>query len=230
MPDFLMDYWFTYMLCIATFIFAMFTSFKVNSTFKKFNRVKSRNGVPAHEIARQILDSNGLYDVQVNCIAGNLTDHFDPRTNVVSLSETVYNSTSVGAIGVAAHEVGHAIQHAENYFPMKIRAAILPAAQIGSQAWLWVFILGLVLNMPFLREFGIGLFLCVCVFQLVTLPVEFNASNRAIRTISDQFMLGGDEIKGARKTLNAAAMTYVASLAVSLAQLLRLIASSNRRN
>lgn len=226
--DFLTRYEVAYILCILAFIYALFTQFKVKSTFKKYSKINSQRGVQAHEIARQILDSNGLYDVSVIQTNGDLTDHYDPRTNVVALSQTVYNSTSVAAIGVASHEVGHAIQHATNYTPIKIRSAILPIAQFGSQAWFWLFVLGLVLSIPFLIEFGIGLFICIVIFQLVTLPVEFNASNRAMKTINDQFILQGDELTGAKRTLRAAAMTYVASLAVSLAQLLRLLARSRR--
>ena len=182
----------------------------------------------AADIARQILDSNGLYNVQVTRVSGELTDHYDPRTNTVALSAPVYDSVSVGAIGVAAHEVGHAIQYAENYTPIRIRMAILPVAQFGSSAWILFFILGIVFNMPILRGIGIGLFAAIVLFQLRTLPVEFNASHRALATIKNQGILFGAEYTGAKKTLTAAAMTYVASLAVALLQLLRLIASSRR--
>lgn len=188
----------------------------------------SSRGVSAATIARQILDSNGLYNVQVTRVSGELTDHYDPRTNTVALSAPVYDSISVGAIGVAAHEVGHAIQYAKNYTPIKIRMAILPVAQFGSSAWILFFILGIVFNISLLRGVGIGLFAAIVLFQLITLPVEFNASRRALATIKDQGILFAEEYKGAKKTLTAAAMTYVASLAVALLQLLRLIASSRR--
>ena len=195
MPEFIL-----YLLLIAAFIFSIFTSINVKGTFRKYNKMPSSRGMSAADIARQILDSNGLYNVQVTRVSGELTDHYDPRTNTVALSAPVYDSVSVGAIGVAAHEVGHAIQ----------------------------FILGIVFNMPILRGIGIGLFAAIVLFQLITLPVEFNASHRALATIKNQGILFGAEYTGAKKTLTAAAMTYVASLAVALLQLLRLIASSRR--
>lgn len=229
MPQFLMDYYVVSFLLLLAFVFAIFTSFNVNSTFKKYSKVQSSRQTPAGVIARQILDSNGLYDVQVVRTSGHLSDHYDPRSNTVALSQSVFDSCSVGAIGVAAHEVGHAIQYAQGYTPIKIRMAILPVAQFGSNAWFFLFILGIIFNLPLLGEIGIVLFAFIVLFQLITLPVEFNASSRAIRTIDEQGILIGDELKGARKTLNAAAMTYVASLAVSLLQLLRLIASTRRR-
>lgn len=217
-----------YLLLIAAFIFSIFTSINVKGTFRKYNKMPSSRGMSAADIARQILDSNGLYNVQVTRVSGELTDHYDPRTNTVALSAPVYDSVSVGAIGVAAHEVGHAIQYAENYTPIRIRMAILPVAQFGSSAWILFFILGIVFNMPILRGIGIGLFAAIVLFQLITLPVEFNASHRALATIKNQGILLGAEYTGAKKTLTAAAMTYVASLAVALLQLLRLIASSRR--
>ena len=217
-----------YLLLIAAFIFSIFTSINVKGTFRKYNKMPSSRGMSAADIARQILDSNGLYNVQVTRVSGELTDHYDPRTNTVALSAPVYDSVSVGAIGVAAHEVGHAIQYAENYTPIRIRMAILPVAQFGSSAWILFFILGIVFNMPILRGIGIGLFAAIVLFQLITLPVEFNASHRALATIKDQGILFGAKYTGAKKTLTAAAMTYVASLAVALLQLLRLIASSRR--
>lgn len=223
MPEFLL-----YLLLIAAFIFSIFTSVNVKSTFRKYNRMPSSRGVSAATIARQILDSNGLYNVQVTRVSGELTDHYDPRTNTVALSAPVYDSISVGAIGVAAHEVGHAIQYAKNYTPIKIRMAILPVAQFGSSAWILFFILGIVFNISLLRGVGIGLFAAIVLFQLIMLPVELNASSRALATIKDQGILFAEEYKGAKKTLTAAAMTYVASLAVALLQLLRLIASSRR--
>jgi len=223
MPEFIL-----YLLLIVAFIFSIFTSINVKSTFRKYNRMPSSRGMSAADIARQILDSNGLYNVQVTRVSGELTDHYDPRTNTVALSAPVYDSVSVGAIGVAAHEVGHAIQYAENYTPIRIRMAILPVAQFGSSAWILFFILGIAFNIPILRGVGIGLFAAIVLFQLITLPVELNASRRALATIKDQGILFAEEYKGAKKTLTAAAMTYVASLAVALLQLLRLIASSRR--
>lgn len=229
MPDFLLNYYVIYILLIAAFIFSIFASFNVKSTFRKYNRMPSSMGKTAAQVAREILDSNGLYNVQVGVIHGELTDNYNPKTNTVSLSSSVYNSTSVGAIGVAAHEVGHAIQYAQDYFPIKIRMAILPFAQFGSSAWMLFFILGLVFDNHILRGIGIILFAAIVLFQLITLPVEFNASRRALSTIKNQGFLYGAEYTGAKKTLTAAAMTYVASLAVALLQLLRLIANSRRR-
>lgn len=229
MPDFLLNYYVIYLLLTAAFIFSIFASVNVKSTFRKYNRMPSSIGKTAAQVAREILDSNGLYDVQVGVIHGELTDNYNPKTNTVSLSASVYQSTSVGAIGVAAHEVGHAIQYAQNYFPIKIRMAILPIAQLGSSAWMVFFILGLVFDNHFLRGIGIILFAAIVLFQLITLPVEFNASRRALSTIKQQGFLYGAEYTGAKKTLTAAAMTYVASLAVALLQLLRLIANSRRR-
>lgn len=225
-----MDYYMLiYILLIVTFLFCMYTSHNVNATYKKYNKVLSSRGVPANVIARQILDSNGLYDIDVMRIPGNLTDNYNPKTKTVSLSQTVFDSTSVGAIGVAAHEVGHAIQYAKGYTPIKIRMSILPVAQFGSSAWMLIFILGIVFSIPILQEVGIGLFFFIVLFQLVTLPVELDASRRAITTIEGQGLLFGDELKGAKKTLKAAAMTYIAAAALSVLQFLRLLAASSRR-
>lgn len=218
-----------YILCIATVLFAFVMSANVNSTFKKYSRVMSRRGVSANVVVRQILDANGLYDVQVARIAGNLTDNYNPRTNTISLSAGVFDSCSVASIGVAAHEAGHAVQYARGYFPIKLRNLILPAAQLGSYAWVWVLILGIAFSMPILVEVGIVLFACIFIFQLVTLPVEFNASRRALSTLGSEGILDSEETGLARKVLSAAAMTYVASVLVSLAQLIRLLARSNRR-
>lgn len=227
--DFLLDSYTTYILVIVAIIFSLYASFNVNSTFKKYSKIYSSGGRTAAEVARQILDSNGLYDIDIVHVNGNLTDHYDPKRQIIALSSTVYDSTSVGAIGVAAHEVGHAIQYAKGYIPIKIRMLVLPVAQLGSHIWIWLFILGLLFSVPVLRDIGIILFAAIVLFQLITLPVEFNASNRAIKTIEQQGILYGDEVKGAKKTLKAAAMTYVAALAVSLTQLLRLITSTRRR-
>ncbi len=222
-------YYTSYILLILALAFSVVTSFRVNSTFARYNKVLSSRGTTAAVVARQILDSNGLYNVEIVRTPGNLTDHYDPRSNTVALSQSVYGSTSVSAIGVAAHEVGHAIQYAKGYTPIKIRSAIIPVTQFGSRIWPLLFIFGIVFNTPFLRNIGIILFAVIVLFQLVTLPVEFNASNRAIKTIDDMGILFGDELKGAKKTLSAAAMTYVASAAVAILQLLRLVASSARR-
>lgn len=218
-----------YFLCILAFIFALICSLTVKTTFNKYNRIGSRRGITAAEVARMILDRNGLYNVQVERISGNLTDNYNPRTNIVSLSDSVYNSTSLAAIGAAAHECGHAVQHAQDYVPIKIRTAVFPLAQLGSSMYFIVFIVGLIFSFEPLVDAGIILFLFVVLFQLVTLPVEFNASRRALSTIRSEGILEQDEMYGARRTLTAAAMTYVASLAVSFTQLLRLLTIRNNR-
>lgn len=219
-----------YLLVILAVAFSYFIQFKLQSTFKKYSKVYSRNDVPAHVIARNILDSYGLQNITVRHIDGNLTDHFDPRSNEVALSDSTFFSTSVAAIGVAAHEVGHAVQHNTNYLPIKLRSIFVPVAQIGSKGWMILFLLGMFMGISFLVDAGVILFGCVVLFQLLTLPVEFNASRRALNVIKSQELLEKDEIDGARKTLSAAAMTYVAGLMVALTQFIRLIALSNRRN
>lgn len=224
-------YMLTWILCIAAMIFAMVCSARVNSTFARYNGEHSRKGMQAWQAARQILDNNGLHDVAVVRVSGHLTDQYDPSTNTVSLSDSVYDSTSLSAIGVAAHECGHAVQHATGYIPIKLRTAIVPLANLGSRAYFTIFLLGLLFSFPLLVNIGIWLFFFVVLFQLVTLPVEFNASSRAMRTLESQLILDSDELPAARKTLTAAAMTYVASLVVSVTQLLRLMtrARSSRR-
>lgn len=224
-----MSYTTAYLLCIAAFIFAVICSINVNSTFRKYDRIGSRKGITGAQAARQILDRNGLYNVQVQRISGNLTDNFNPKTNIVSLSDSVYNSTSLAAVGVAAHECGHAVQHAQGYVPNSIRSAVFPIARLGSAMYFYVFLLGIIFSFEPLVNVGILMFAFVVLFQLVTLPVEFNASRRAMQTIKSEGLLDHDELYGARRTLTAAAMTYVASLAVSVTQLLRMLASRNRR-
>lgn len=214
---------------IATLIFAAVASAKVKSTFAKYNNVITTGKIPACDAARQILDANGLYSVQVLRCAGNLTDHYDPKTDTVYLSDTVYGSTAVGALGVAAHECGHAIQYAKGYGPIKARNTIAPIVSVCSSAWLWIFIIGSFIGSFFLAEIAIVFYAVVVLFQLITLPVEFNASSRAMSTLRNMGLLHGDELVGARKTLTTAAMTYVASLLVSMMQLLRLIVRVNGR-
>lgn len=218
-----------YFLVILAVIFSYVIQFRLKSTFNKYSQVYSRNNVPANVIAREILDSYGLQHITVRHIDGDLTDHFDPRSNEVALSDATFFSTSVAAIGVAAHEVGHAIQHNKNYLPIKIRSVFVPVAQIGSRGWVILFMLGMLMGISVFVDIGIILFGCVVLFQLLTLPVEFDASRRALNVISSQGLLERDEIGGARKTLNAAAMTYIAGLMVALTQLIRLIALANRR-
>ena len=213
-------------------IFAFWAQINVQTTFSRFKQVRNRRGLTAADVARRILDANGLNYVQIQRVSGELTDHYDPRAQVVRLSDSVYDSTSVAAIGVAAHEVGHACQHAEDYVPLRIRSAIIPMTRIGSMLAMPVFILGLLFaqlslygNMvgDVFMMLGILLFSLSTLFQLVTLPTEFNASARALKTLESYGILDGDELVGARSTLRAAALTYVAALASSLASLLRLL-------
>ena len=221
----------TWIMLLPALLLAVWAQANVNSTFKKYSQVYNRFGMTGADAARKILDMNGLYSVKVEHISGNLTDHFDPKTNVVRLSDATYNSRSVGSIGVAAHEVGHAIQHAVGYRPIKWREAIIPVTQIGSWAYFPLIILGLAFSSQSLVNAGIILFATIALFQLVTLPVEFNASNRAIATLQNNGILYGNEINGAKAVLRAAALTYVAALVSSLAQLLRLIVLfGGRRN
>lgn len=220
---------FSGLVLIGMLLFSVFCQIKVKSTFSKYNLVTPANRMRAHEAARMILDDNGLYDVAVMHVPGNLTDHYDPRTNTVCLSDSTYNINSIGAIGVAAHECGHAIQYARNYTPIKIRQTIYPAVSFCSTAWFWVLALGFFLEWAVAIEAGIAFYSFVVLFQLVTLPVEFNASRRAIDTIYANNILTGSELDGARKVLSAAAMTYVASFLTSLLQLLRLILNFSRR-
>ena len=212
----------TWILLIPAMILSMWAQANVNGTFKKYSKVNNRFGYTGAEVARRILDMNGLYSVQIERVNGNLTDHFDPRTNVVRLSEATYDSTSVGAIGVAAHEVGHAVQHATGYTAIKIRNAIVPAVNICNMLSMPILVLGLFLSYT-LVELGIILFSATVLFQLITLPVEFNASSRAIKTLEGQNLLTADETAGAKKVLNAAALTYVAAAFSAIMSLLRII-------
>lgn len=233
----------TVLVLIPAMIFAFWAQINVQMTFSRFRQVRNRRGRTAADVARRILDANGLNYVQIQRVSGELTDHYDPRAQVVRLSDSVYDSTSVAAIGVAAHEVGHACQHAEDYVPLRIRSAIIPMTRIGSMLAMPVFILGLLFaqlslygNMvgDVFMMLGILLFSLSTLFQLVTLPTEFNASARALKTLESYGILDGDELVGARSTLRAAALTYVAALASSLASLLRLLlifgGSRSRRN
>ena len=221
----------TYLIFVLpAVILAFYAQTKVSTTFNKYSKEGNRRGYTAFDVARKILDKNGLYNVQIERVGGNLTDHFDPKTNVVRLSDATYNSTSVAAIGVAAHEVGHAVQHAEHYMPIRLRNSIVPVVQFSSYlAWPLVLI-GILVGSSNLANFGIILFSFVVAFQLVTLPVEFNASSRAIRTLDEQLILDEDEVKKAKKVLSAAAMTYVAAAAVAIGNLLRLLVLSGRSN
>lgn len=200
----------------------------VTSAFQKYSRVGNARRFTGYTIARAILDQNGLYDVRIEHVPGSLTDHFDPTAGVVRLSDTVYHSESVAAIGVAAHEVGHVLQYQQGYFPIRIRKAILPITQIGNTLAWPLAIFGLILGIEPLVNFGILLFTAVVLFQLLTLPVEFNASARALATLRDQQVLEGPELVGAKRMLQAAALTYVGALIMAIANLLRLLSMSNR--
>ena len=219
-----------FLLIVPAMLIAMFAQARVNTTFNRYSRVYSRRGITAAQVARSILDANGLYEVQVMRVSGHLTDHYDPRTNVVRLSDSVYTSSSIASIGVAAHEVGHAIQHATDYAPLTIRSAIIPITNLGSQRSMPLILLGMLFSAQPLVEIGILAFSLMAVFQLVTLTVEFNASNRAIRTLAADGYLDQEELSGAKQVLGAAAMTYVAALITSLAQLFRLILLFGRRD
>lgn len=210
-------------LIIPALIFGLWAQSQVNHNFNKYSRIGTMRGMTGAQAAEYILQQNGIYDVEVRHVSGHLSDNFNPRNKTINLSDSVYNSTSISAIGVAAHEAGHAVQHAENYKPIKIREMIIPVTQIGSWLYLPIILIGFIFSSQYLINLGIILFASLAVFQLVTLPVEFNASDRAIRTLSQSGILYGEEIEGAKKVLKAAALTYVAALVSSLAQLLRLI-------
>ncbi len=229
MPFYYYGFDWTYLfLVLPCVIFAFVASARVNSTFNRYSKQMSTRRITGAEAARQVLLKNGVSGVQITRVSGNLTDHFDPRSNTIRLSDSVYDSTSTAAIGVACHEAGHAVQYANSYFPIKIRAAIIPITNIGSMLAMPLILIGLLFTSEAVTSSGfiyagIACFGLSAVFQLITLPVEFNASRRAMNAITDSGILTTEEQKGARKTLTAAAMTYVAALAVSLAQLLRLI-------
>lgn len=219
----------TILIVLPALIFTIWAQIKVNSSFNKFSKVMTASRLTGAEAARKILDANGLHHVTIERIRGSMTDHFDPKANVIRLSETVHDVSSVAAVGVAAHEAGHAIQYAKEYAPIKLRAAIIPVTRIGSMLAMPLFIIGLILASDAFLLFGIALYSLVTLFQLVTLPVEFNASSRALSTLEGNGILYGDELSGARKVLSAAAMTYVAALATSLLTLLRLLVIANGR-
>ena len=228
-------YWFdyTYLIILPAFLFGLYAQMKVSSTFSKYQSVQSSRGVTGAQAARRILDDNGLYDVAVVKISGNLTDNFNPKTRTVSLSDSVYGSTSVAAIGVAAHECGHAVQHATGYTPIKIRSALVPVTNFGSSAGFVILLVGMLFGSYPIAMLGVLLYSLMAVFQAVTLPVEFNASKRAFATLEASGMLVGEELKMSRSVLSAAAMTYVAALVSSLATILRLlliVGSSRRRD
>lgn len=228
----------TILIMIPALIFALWAQSRVNSTFNKYAKIRNRRGMTGADAARRVLEANGLYHITIERVHGHLTDHYDPKAGVIRLSDAVYASTGIAALGVAAHEAGHAVQHAVGYAPIKLRTAIIPLTRFGSVMAMPLFILGLVFSGGSYLGYGIGTLFMITgilffsfstLFQLVTLPTEFNASTRAMKALEDGGLLASDELPAARATLSAAALTYVAALATSLASLLRLILIFNRR-
>jgi hypothetical protein len=213
----------TYILVLIGALISFIASINVNSTYKRYSKIGNSRGITSQQAAEAILHSAGIYDVRIERIKGNLTDHYSPNEKVLRLSDSVYGSTSVAAIGVAAHECGHAIQHQVGYAPLKLRSASVPIANIGSILSWPLILIGLLLGSFGLAQIGVFLFIFVVAFQLITLPVEFDASSRALKVLNQQNMLFGNEMSGARKVLKAAALTYVAALFASILQLLRLV-------
>lgn len=222
------DYYYL-ILVIPALILASIAQVKIKTTYAKYSKIQNTRHLTGAQAAMMVLSNYGINNVRIEHVSGNLTDHYDPRTNVIRLSDSVYNGTSISAVGVACHEAGHAAQHAEGYLPIKIRNAIIPICNIGSAAGIPLALVGFFLSIGWLVDFGLILYSLIAVFQFATLPVEFNASMRAIRVIGESDILYDDEISGAKKVLRAAAMTYVASLVVALASLLRYVLIFNRR-
>lgn len=214
-------------LVVPAIIIAVILQVRVKSTFAKFSAFHCH--MSGADAALKVLAANGVTGVRIERVSGSLTDHYDPRTNVIRLSDSVYDAYNISAVGVAAHEAGHAVQYAKEYTPIKLRAVILPVCNLGSQLSLPLLIIGLIFNFYFLVKLGVIFFCGALVFQLITLPVEFNASRRAVETLRNESMVSAEEISAVKKVLSAAAMTYVAAVFVSLMQLIRLIAISNRR-
>ena len=215
-------------LVVPAIIIALWSQIKVKTTFSKYSAY--RTDISGADAARKVLEASEVYGVKIERVSGNLTDHYDPKTNVIRLSDSVYSSYNVSAVGVAAHEAGHAVQYANGYMPIKLRSVILPVCNLGSQLSMPLLIIGLIFNLYFLVKLGVIFFCGALIFQLATLPVEFNASKRAISTIRENnILIGENDVKYVRRVLSAAAMTYVAAILVSLAQLIRLIAITNRR-
>jgi Zn-dependent membrane protease YugP len=214
---------------LPAILLAVYAQYKVSNTFRKYLRVRSQKGYTGAQVARQLLNSQGLNDVPVEMIRGTLTDHYDPRHRVLRLSSEVYNGTSVASLGVAAHETGHALQHYNGYIPLAIRNSLFPIASFGSQMAWFLVLLGLVMNALNLVDIGIILYIAAVLFQVVTLPVEFNASSRAIELLETGGYITREEVRPTRRVLSAAALTYIAAMAVAIAQLLRLLALRNSR-
>lgn len=213
---------------LPALLLAMWAQARVTSTFNRYSKINIQRNLTGQEAARKILDANGLHSVRIERIAGNLTDHYDPKANVIRLSDSVYDRNSIGAVGVAAHEAGHAVQHSEGYMPIKLRNSVIPVANIGSYLAFPLAILGILVSNDLLINTGIILFSAIVLFQLVTLPVEFNASNRAVAILARDVMLNRQEVHGVKKVLSAAAMTYVAAAATAVMNLVRLLVLVNR--
>jgi Zn-dependent membrane protease YugP len=216
-------------LVVPTILLSLWAQFKVKSTFNKYSRVRSGRGISGAQAAEILLKANSISNVSIDRVAGSLTDHYDPGHHVLRLSEPVYGESSLAAIGVAAHETGHAIQHARGYGPLALRSTLVPVANIGSSMGPWLAMAGLALSFPLLLDIGIILFAGAVAFYLITLPVEFNASSRALAILSQNNVLSDEELRGAKKVLSAAAMTYVASALSALMNLVRLVLLSKRR-
>ena len=227
MPLFYFDW--TYLLVLIGAAISGIASVNVHMTYNKYSKVMQHLGLTAQDAAQRILESAGIYDVGIERVGGNLSDHYSPKEKVLRLSDSVYGSTSVAAIGVAAHECGHAIQHHTHYLPLTLRSASVPMANFGSLVYWPLILLGLILGYAELAQAGVLLFSFVVLFQLITLPVEFNASRRAVKILNDSSILSGDELSGAKKVLGAAALTYVAALFNSVLQLLRLVLLTRRK-
>ena len=222
----------TMLIVFPALIFSIWAQMNVKSTFEKYSKIRTKRGYTGADAARRVLNENGLFDVGIERVSGHLTDHYDPKANVIRLSDSVYSSSTAAAVGVACHEAGHAVQYARGYFPIKVRSTIIPITRFGSMLAMPLFFIGLILAAEPLLTFGILLYAAVAFFQFVTLPVEFNASARALAAIESSGAFDAEERRAAKKVLSAAAMTYVAALATSLLTLLRLLvlANGNRRN
>lgn len=221
----------TIVLLIPAILLSIYAQFKISSTYKRYSKIRSQSGLTGAQAARALLNSNGLYDVRVEPIGGRLSDHYDPRTRVINLSEDVYQGSSLSSVAVAAHETGHALQHASGYFPMTLRSSFVPVANLGSGAGPILIMVGLFMpSYDWLLQLGIFAFAFAVLFQIITLPVEYNASHRALSLLQEGHMLGSEEVRGARSVLNAAALTYVAAALAAVLQLARFILISRGRS
>ena len=221
----------TMVLLIPAILLSLYAQFKISTAYKQYSKIRSQSGLTGAQVARALLNSNGLYDVRVERIGGRLSDHYDPRTRVVNLSEDVYQSTSLSSVAVAAHETGHALQHATGYFPMQLRSSFVPVANLGSGAGPMLILVGLFMpSFGWLLQLGIFAFAFAVLFQIITLPVEYNASHRALSLLQEGNLLRSEEVRGARSVLNAAALTYVAAALAAVLQLMRFILIARGRS